>query len=178
MIAKNPTTERLFFALWPEESVRSALAELRDEVALPLKGQPTTTENLHLTLAFIGHVNAVTKRCLQQVAAKVQSDHFALTLDMLGYWPNSGILWLGTRQVPLTLQNLVHYLTTELQVCGYSPENRPYHAHLTLMRKAACTKTLPNISPIHWPINDFCLVRSLTERQGVVYQVINRWALR
>jgi 2'-5' RNA ligase len=45
------------------------------------------------------------------------------------------------------------------------------------MRKAAFLKTLSTFSPIHWQMNDFSLVRSITESHGVYYQVIDRWQL-
>lgn len=172
------STERLFFALWPNDIIRSEINQLNTTVTQKRSGQRTKIENLHITLVFLGHVDLATKAKIQHIAATVQNERFVLTLDTLGYWPKPRIVWLGSRQTPLALQNLVSHLTYRLQQeVDYSPENRPYHPHVTLMRKAAPLKTLPAFSPIHWQINDFSLVRSITERHGVCYQVIDRWQL-
>ena len=48
---------RLFFALWPDDAVRDALAARRDAIAFAYGGRPMLPATFHLTLAFIGEAN-------------------------------------------------------------------------------------------------------------------------
>ena len=173
----NSVTERLFFALWPTESVRLDLNQLSQLVNQTpgMVGKIVSPVNWHITLAFLGNINVATKPCLEQAATTIKVQRFNLSLDQLGYWPKKHILWLGTSQMPATLAQLVTQLTTALSSCGYQPENRPFHAHITLMRKVNRIKNLPNITPITWSVEDFCLVRSTLATGGAHYEIIARW---
>jgi len=170
-------TERLFFALWPNNTVRQAINELSQPITQDMKGKTVPLDNWHITLAFLGDIDEPTKQCMQQVAASIQGSRFNLSLDIVSYWPRPRVLWLGASETPLALQDLVTLMTTGLQDCGYRPETRPFQAHLTLMRKANPAKTYPTITPIAWAVEDFCLVRSTLERSSARYEVIGRWAL-
>jgi RNA 2',3'-cyclic 3'-phosphodiesterase len=170
-------TERLFFALWPTDTVRQSLQTLSQLAIQNATGKVMPVENLHITLLFIGEVDLTTKRGMQQAAATVQGRRFTLCLDTLEYWKRNQVLWFGAHQVPPPLQRLVTDLTTKLQPYGYRPETRPYQAHITLMRKAMLTNNLPVISPVTWAVEEFCLVRSKLEARGAQYQVLERWLL-
>ncbi|MEN8214835.1 MAG: RNA 2',3'-cyclic phosphodiesterase [Pseudomonadota bacterium] len=174
---RNNSTERLFFALWPDDKVRQAINQQSQSITQGINGKIMPEENWHITLAFLGHVDMPTKQCMQQIAATVQASRFNLSLDQLGYWPKPRILWLGATQTPDALRDLVSNLTRGLQGCGYCPDARPFQVHLTLMRKATGVKTLPPPAPVAWSVEDFCLVRSITDYRGARYQVIARWAL-
>ncbi|NJO15744.1 MAG: RNA 2',3'-cyclic phosphodiesterase [Thioploca sp.] len=175
----NSVTERLFFALYPNEMIFSHLSQLSQVITdtQGIMGKIIPPVNWHITLAFLGDINKATKQCLQQVATTVKSDRFDLSLDQLGYWPKTQILWLGASQTPELLTQLVTQLTIALQSCGYHPEKRPFHAHITLIRKANRIKDLPSITPITWSVRDFCLVRSTLTTGGAHYEIITRWAL-
>ena len=171
------STERLFFALWPDDDVRQAINQQSQPIIQNVNGKTTPLENWHITLAFLGDVDMPTKQCMQQVAGTVQGGHFSLSLDKLGYWPKPRILWLGASQTPDNLRDLVTNLNTNLSGCGYRPDTRPFQINLTLMRKANRIETLPSITPICWSVNDFCLVHSIFDSSGSRYEVVARWAL-
>lgn len=175
----NSVTERLFFALWPTENVLLNMTQFSKMVIQTqgIAGKLILPINWHITLAFLGNIDVATKPCLEQAAATIKSQPFTLSLDQLGYWPKTQILWLGTSQTPATLTQLVTQLTAALSSCGYQPDNRPFRAHITLMRKVNRIKNLPSITPITWLVADFCLVRSRLNASGAHYEVIARWAL-
>ena len=112
----NSVAERLFFALWPTESVRLDLSQLSQVVTQTkgMVGKIISPPNWHITLAFLGDINVATKPCLEQAAATIKGQRFNLFLDQLGYWPNKRILWLGTSQTPATLAQFVTQLATAL----------------------------------------------------------------
>lgn len=170
-------TERLFFALWPPVELQQAIYALGQQVANKIEGRPTPVANLHITLAFIGNVDSTTQLCSRKIAAEIKGSCFDLSLDKLGWWTKSGILWFGASQTPKFLSELVAQLNTRLQPCGYRPETRPYQAHITLFRDASVHSTLPPIPPVIWSVKNFCLLRSLFTQKGVQYQVIEQWPL-
>jgi RNA 2',3'-cyclic 3'-phosphodiesterase len=170
-------TERLFFALWPNKTIREAINALTQPITQDINGKRISPDLWHITLVFLGEVELSTKRCMQEVADRIQLHPFNLSLDTIGYWPRPRVLWLGATQTPVGLRNLVTHLSTDLQNCGYRPEKRPFQTHLTLMRKANPLKTVPTITPITWTVEEFCLVRSTLERHGAHYEVIKRWPL-
>ena len=55
----NSVTERLFFALWPTESVRLDLDQLSQVVNQTpgMVGKIILPVNWHITLAFLGNIN-------------------------------------------------------------------------------------------------------------------------
>jgi 2'-5' RNA ligase len=166
------THQRLFFALWPTEDDRRALARWRD--ALPRSGgRPTAAGDLHLTLAFAGDVDAGTRNCLEQTAARVQGEPFTLRLDRLGLFKR-GLLWTGPTDCPLALSSLAQHLAAVLRDCGVRPDPRPFHPHITLIRRMV--GRLPGVDPpgLIWQVQAFCLVRS---RPGQGYQVLRTYPL-
>ena len=171
------SSERLFFALWPNDDVRQAIDATTQPIVQNVTGKIIPRANWHITLAFLGDINMFTKQCVQQVAATMQSSQFSLSLDHFGYWPKPHILWLGINQIPDSLQDLVNQLQNGLLSCDYRPESRPFKVHLTLMRKANRVRKFPVIKPISWSVKDFCLVRSNLEADGAFYEVVERWSL-
>lgn len=174
--AEQAATQRLFFALWPDDAVRHQLADLAHEHG-QRNGRPLPAENLHLTLAFIGAASAARRACLEQVAATVQGEAFSLSLDRLGYWPRPKVLWAGVSETPAALATLVQRLEQALTACDYRPESRPYQAHVTLARKARQPPAQTQIPAITWPVRAFYLAESVTAQAGAQYRVLTRWSL-
>lgn len=168
--------ERLFLALWPNDQIQGELNQMDQLLRPHMKGRWVPSNNWHITLAFLGSIDSAMKQCVQEVATTIERHPFSFSLDLLGYWPKKQILWLGCHQSPKELGDLISDLTIRLQQnCHYQPETRPFHPHLTLMRKASPIKALPSIKPIVWSVKDFCLVHSITDSNGAHYQVIARW---
>jgi len=170
------TTQRLFFALWPDDAVRKALEALALHRAGD-QGKRTRTENLHITLAFLGSVDGRRRGCLEEAADELQGRSFTLSMDTLGWWPRPQVLWVGPTDIPAALLNLVSDLKLACQRCGFEPERRPYQAHLTLARKVRRARLPDSIEPIQWPISSFALVESKTLPTGAEYSVLRTWPL-
>lgn len=167
---------RLFFALWPDDAVRARLhAGLSGLV--PALRRPSAIHNLHLTLIFLGDVAPEQQECVERCAAAAAGEGFALTLDTVGTWPRSRILWMGPSQTPPALEFLVTRLSTGLEGCGFRPERRPYRPHITLSRNASRPHPGPAIEPILWIVNDFALMESRPEDGKVRYVMLKSWSL-
>lgn len=171
-------THRLFFALWPSESLRQALAGRVAALAPPGTGRTQRPDQLHVTLEFLGAVPAARLPDVRDAAAAARADPFELVLDALEYWRRPRVLCLVARELPPALAALVHALRIELASRGFEPECRPYRAHLTLARKVVQPPGLAAVDPVRWPATDFALVESVTERAGSVYRPVGAWSLR
>ncbi len=190
--------QRLFFALWPDGDTQSALARLA-KACLPCgSGRLIAAQNLHLTLAFLGPVDAGTRECAERAAASLRASAFELEFRRLGYWPRPRLLWSAPERTPEGLTMLESMLRNALAACGHEPESRPFRAHITLARKLrdpvgetihasarASSSIAPGIalprpsldSPIRWSVSDFHLVASDTLANGARYRPLASWPL-
>jgi len=129
----EPTTQRLFFAVWPDEGVREQLRAAQQ--GLPRRGgRPVHVEDIHVTLAFLGQVDEEHRACMEQAAAGVRGAAFELLIDRQGYWPRPRVAWCAPAVIPEPLRDLVHRLNRALRPCGFEPERRAYSPHVTLFR--------------------------------------------
>ncbi len=174
----SPTTEsrRLFLALWPPLDLARELYAMAGTV-LHGQGRRVVPENIHLTLAFLGPVDASFRQCTEQAAAAIHAAAFTLVLEEMGCWPKTGILWAGSGRTPPPLSALVQGLSASLSGCGYRPEQRPYAAHLTLARKVYRWNDNRRIGPFRWDVKQFCLVQSRTRTEGAHYEILRTWEL-
>ena len=174
--APETKNQRLFFALWPPLELSRELYSVAGRVQEG-GGRRVPPENIHLTLVFLGSVKTSFRQCAERAAAAIRGESFTLTLEQIGCWPKSGIVWVGPRQTPEPLSRLVQELSAGLAACGYVPEERPYAAHLTLARKLhRCNDNL-SIDPLIWEVRRFCLVQSHTHAEGARYEIVGSWEL-
>jgi 2'-5' RNA ligase len=165
-------TERLFFALWPDEALRKALVAARDAAEGNL-GRPTHPLDLHITLVFIGTVDAALRDCVETAAGRVALAPFELTLRSLSGWPRQRI-WAAIPEDTPPLSQLVDQLQQNLISCGLQPEARRYRPHVTLARKAP--PIVPRPLSLRWQVDGFVLARSGTSR-APSYQILRQWPL-
>jgi 2'-5' RNA ligase len=174
--SSRPETQRLFFALWPPAELSRELYQLAGSALRGGTGRRVAPENIHLTLAFLGSVDASFRVCAEQAAAAIRATPFTLILEQMGNWSKSGILWVGPNQTPPPLLHLVQELDAGLAGCGHEVEQRPYAAHLTLARKAQPRQDNHSIEPRAWEINRFHLVQSRTHADGARYEILRSWS--
>jgi 2'-5' RNA ligase len=168
-------TERLFFALWPGEQQRTVLTGIQR--GLPAyNGRLIHPEDLHITLVFLGDLDARRRACAEEAADRTQASPFALTLDCFGCFPRARVLWCGASDRPQSLLDLLHVLNGGLLDCGLRPERRPFKPHVTLARKARPLPARVLEPPVIWPVSEFALVIARPDERPR-YQVERRWPL-
>jgi 2'-5' RNA ligase len=133
-------------------------------------------DTLHITLAFLGSTPADQLECLTACADTVKTGAFELVLDQAGYWRHNRIGWLGASETPPQHFGLVGALNAGLQAAGFAVDPRPHVPHITLLRNSPGGE-VPACLPVHWPVSEFVLVKSVTESDGAHYDVIRRWPL-
>ncbi len=166
--------KRLFFALWPDDGVRRQIVQICRR--LPDKDmKPVRSSNLHVTLSFLGQVDADSERLLRQLCTSIQAQAVSLTFDRLSFWRKPRILCLIAEPPPPVLA-LVDAINVRAEEAGIRTESRLYRPHVTLARKVRKTVQL-DFEPVYWRAQDFCLVESISLEDGVHYQVVQRWPL-
>jgi 2'-5' RNA ligase len=172
---------RLFFALEPPPAARAALAALADAYAGPCDGRAVARGNLHLTLVFVGEVEAARLDALRAVgeAARAAAAPFTVSLDRVGRFARAQVGWVAPGSVPPALQALHEALHDGCAAAGFAMESRAYAPHVTLVRKARRDAPAPAFAPIEMPASGFALMSSTASPAGggVVYRAVARFAL-
>lgn len=166
---------RLFFALWPDDATRAALAAWSERIHGVTGGRPTRPESIHQTLAFLGDCEAGRVLEIEAAAGRVAPRRFELLLDEAGVWKHNRIAWAGASAVPSELDALVAELRAALVAAHVAFDGKPFVPHLTLVRKARAGGALPALAPIRWPVAGFVLVRSVLRPDGSDYVLQRRW---
>jgi 2'-5' RNA ligase len=166
---------RLFFALWPDDAVREALARYAATVHRVAGGRATRPETLHLTLAFLGDTSLDRVPDLVAAASTVSPRPFALVLDRAAYWKHNRIVWAGAAEIPAALVAMVDELRGAVAAAGFRFDPKPFVVHATLIRNGAPRGPLPVFAPIEWRGDGFVLVRSTPGGGGSRYETIGAW---
>ena len=170
-------TPRLFFALWPDEAARAALAGLVRSLHRQCGGRPVPEHKLHLTLLFLGSVRTELVAGLRHFASEVKVPADTLLLDRLEHWRRQELVCLGASRCPASLSLLAARLARSVRGLDLRVEERPYVPHITLLRRAPRRPEVCDVEPISWRIAGFVLVRSAPGRD-VAYEVIDQWPLQ
>ncbi len=165
---------RLFFALWPGEQERNRLIKALPEWVAA--GRMIPPENLHVTLAFLGDLDAEQAASARSVAEGVSASAFSLDFTVLQFWPRARTRVLVPEYVPEAARALRGELARGLREAGVPFDARIWHPHLTVARKARPADEVA-MEPVQVGFSEFLLVRSYTEPTGAVYESVARWAL-
>ena len=169
---------RLFFALWPEPGLQASFYAVGQKLYRRCGGSRTRRENIHLTLAFLGAVEADQMQCITGVADQIALPAFDISFNRLGWWHRNQVAWAAADETPRPLIDLVKQLQLGLSAEGFKFDERRFQAHVTLLRKANCPQGLIDSSPIVWNAKDFVLVRSTLHEGGSHYAIVQRWPLQ
>jgi 2'-5' RNA ligase len=162
---------RLFIALWPDPAIREQLRAWRDSFAWPKPAAPVRTQQLHVTLHFLGNIPRARLPELGQ-GLGVGFAPFELELDHAELW-RGGIAVLAPNLAPPPLLALHRAIGEALQRLGLPLEARPYRPHVTLARRAGreLAPTMP-CPPVRWRADGYALMESklgASAEYGVVH---------
>jgi 2'-5' RNA ligase len=132
---------RVFIAIELSEPVCDAIqkqtARLRQTLGNELI-RWVPTQNMHLTLKFLGDTTTSHLEFLKQMLAREANSHpqFNLQLGGLGAFPNSKrprLLWIGIN-APADLVSLQKSIESGTSRLGYEQEERAFSPHLSIGR--------------------------------------------
>ena len=183
MVTAEPA-KRVFFALWPTEAQRNALADATLAAVSSSGGRPVPSLSLHTTLSFLGSVPERRIQDLGSIARSVASAASAsgavplvLKFDQVEYWKKPHILCVVAQgESPLVLA-LADALAKETAGAGFNPDLKPFRPHVTLARKVSRPTPTTDMDPVVWRFTEFALVESRTEPGGSAYRVVASFAM-
>ena len=174
--AREPTA-RVFFALVPPPHIREGLGKLSAQIAERVHGRAVPSENIHLTLAFIGAWPVVRMPVLTDIGARIETQPIEVVLDTVGAFRRAGVAWIGVSTPPPALTLLASTLATSLAAAGVPVEARRFHPHLTLARRCHGAHAVETAGPYRWLADALTLVASETRPEGSRYSPLATWAL-
>jgi RNA 2',3'-cyclic 3'-phosphodiesterase len=189
-VTREPT-RRLFFALWPDETLRAAFAHATHKAVRASGGRPLPAHNLHATLLFLGSVTESRISALGAIAAhaaatvaRIAPDDSSpprILFDRIEFWEKPRVLVATASATSgaghAIADALAGILQQETSRAGFAPDLKPFRAHVTVARKVARLTHSLDMCAVQWPVTGFALVQSVTAAQGPLYSVINLWAL-
>jgi RNA 2',3'-cyclic 3'-phosphodiesterase len=124
---------RLFVGIAMPAGVRRLLSSLGSTIP---GARAVPEEQIHLTLRFIGEVEANQFHDIRERLSEIDSRPLTTAIRGVGHFPPRGkprIVWAGLESAGdiMILRNKVNYL---LRLCGIEPERRKFHPHVTLAR--------------------------------------------
>lgn len=157
----------LFYALWPDDTTRTALLNLQAHI----RGRHIRYANLHLTLAFLGAQADPPMPVLRTVLKECRADPFTLRIDRLGFFAKNRIAWAGAHTVPSALTALHDRLTRSLESHGIGFDKKNFTPHITLARNAGTPEDF-FFDPIDWIPRQLVLAQSPLPNQKPHYRVL------
>lgn len=136
-------------------------------------------ELMHLTLRFLGDTAVSAVPQLASVLDEVAARHpaFSLQTDSLGCFPNTRrprVIWIGLQGDRTAAGALKSAIDAALGALGWSPEARPFRAHLTLgrvrdSRRVQGVSWQADVPPLLIPVTAVHLVESILRPSGPTY---------
>lgn len=167
------STVRLFFALWPSPSLAGSLAGWAEQARLASGGRPMRTETLHLTLAFLGPVEAALADELAAATPERRLTPGEVPLDRYGVFGRQRILWAGPADTPACLQAAHDDLWQWLAGYGLAQPAQPFRPHVTLLRNIVHTHPPEDApAPLTWRYDRMVLVASESLTGGSRYRIV------
>ncbi|MGB7847475.1 MAG: RNA 2',3'-cyclic phosphodiesterase [Candidatus Acidiferrum sp.] len=129
---------RLFIAIEISTEIRSALSAFLKELrGIAPHAKWVRTENLHVTLKFLGETEPAKISAIESALGSIRSMQ-PVTLEFrgLGFFPNEKrprVFWVGMESSS-NLQAFADEIDRSMHEMGFPLEDRPFTPHLTLAR--------------------------------------------
>jgi len=157
-------TKRLFIAIPLTADVKSAVSAYIQKLNLDVIW--SKPDNLHITLAFLGDTSEEKIPAIKQAINMVSQNNqpFTVSLSKIGYFRNSGVLWIGIDTNHQLLKRLANSAQNELvkkQITFYN--RHAFTIHLTIGRnkkKIKIPRNFPKFTAVNLPVVKIVLFES------------------
>jgi len=185
---------RCFIAIDIDEAARSRIEELAEqlqqEAQLGKSGiKWVATENIHLTLKFLGEVRDAEIAEVCRIVADTAGDHerFAVEAANVGSFGRPPrVVWVGINDSG-DLAKLQKDLNGRLADAGWPTDQKQFHGHLTLCRvkNTHAGKVLGDVLRRREPVSvgtifvdSLCVYSSDLTPAGAVYALVSRSSMK
>ena len=143
-------------------------------------GRLTASENLHLTLKFLGEIEEDAIKDVKKRLSFITHPSFELTLKDIGVFSQKFIKIICVKVSDVPLQPLVNNCLSDI----FEPENR-FMGHITIARvKNLADKKLflqlinaTKVNEVSFMVKDFYLKESILTPDGPIYKDTDRYKL-
>lgn len=176
---------RLFIGVPLSHRVVQELCAITEQLKSPTDGlRWSSSEGWHITLQFLGNTGAEQYACIAKALRQIRHAAFQIQLEPPGFFDNAGVFFVGVKLSP-ALTGLQQLVTAATQPCGFVPEDRPYHPHITLARAKGSRSPLKALKShiattkefSSFAASGFLLYESFPGPGGSRYEVRERFAL-
>jgi RNA 2',3'-cyclic 3'-phosphodiesterase len=146
----------------------------------------SAAESWHITLQFLGSTTQQQYDCVIAHLRELQHARVPIELGTIDTFDRAGVLFADVRVTP-KLRTLQQAVTAATAPCGFTPEERPYHPHITLARRKGKSgaRELRDLKPkVHhqptlasFTAESFILYESIPTPEGSRYEVRERFML-
>ena len=166
---------RLFISIELKDRVKDELCMIQKRIKLQgMKGNFTTRENMHLTLAFIGEYGNP-----EQVSDAL-NDVFLepMNLALNGFGCFKDLYWIGIKEDKGLIEN-VKRIRKVLSDNGIPFDRKKFVPHITLVRNMKYDRELPTDCPFPaaMDVEYISLMRSDRGKNGMIYTQISEFVI-
>ena len=162
---------RLFIAINLSEEMKESLMDIQDAMRdCGIYGRETVSENMHLTLAFIGDFDD--PDYVKRIINSIDIRPFDISLSGVGAFRD--LWWVGIEDSP-PLQAVVRKLRRALSNAGIPFDRKRFRPHITIIRRAEgdladiSDAGLESHTDVSMTVDHISLMRSDRGKQGMVY---------
>ena len=166
---------RLFLAIVPDNNIKDELCMIQRRFQTQgVKGNFTSRENLHLTLAFIGEYSDPGN--ISDVLSQVDLEPVRLVIDGFGTFRD--LLWVGLKE-DAGLDKNVKRIRRALSDNGIPFDRKKFMPHITIARRIVYDKGLPSDTPFPaaMDVEYISLMRSDRAKSGMIYTAVDEYAI-
>ena len=181
---------RLFTAVNFSDETKHQILEVREQLrSQALRGNFTKSENLHLTLVFLGETPEEKIAGILRIIEDIKISPFEITFNSTGCFKRGGkeLWWIGAEPPTETrqdrgsfpgnkspglaaLKDIHSKLVSRFQEAGLSFDTKPFKAHITLGREIVHSQPIILDRPeITIRVERVSLMKSEQTGRGVVY---------
>ncbi len=167
---------RCFVALWPPLDTATHIKRSVDRLcSFCHAARRVATDNVHLTLSFIGSLPPQKGREVADALAQIAPDQFPQStwiLDRIGIFKAARVLWLSGAHSP-TLDTYLHVVQSTLKRLHVRFDTRPFVPHVTVLRHVPPNTSLPQLQwHIPWSLSRPQLMESVSMGGATRYQAV------
>ncbi|MBZ9610526.1 RNA 2',3'-cyclic phosphodiesterase [Rheinheimera maricola] len=171
--------QRLFFSLkFSPVQQQQLLPYQQQALSVCPSANAVDTDNLHLTLFFLGQTDSEQQQRLISAAQQINMPPFNLTLDTLSCFTKPKILYLAPSHIPNALWQLQQQVAALCKTAGFSDMHDSYRPHITLARQALCDAALQQpVVPLTMQVSGFALYQSAQFNGRLQYRPLHHFVL-
>jgi len=144
----------------------------------------SSPESWHITLQFLGNTGRDQYECALARLHEIHLRAVPIEIDAMGFFDRAGIFFAGVKVSP-ELISLERHVVAATTLCGFTPETRPYHPHITLARSKSNERGLRSLkarlqNPHEFTgflAEEFVMYESVPTSTGSHYEARQRFSL-